>query len=157
MLLLVSFFVYFVIFILFLQQLDGNFIGPKILGDSTGLSSFWVIFAITLFGGIMGIPGMIIGVPVFAIIYAAIKAHVNEKLYKKELTSKTEAYHDLECIDDDGLHYYDFSNSRNDKSFHSGSKYISNVEEWKYRYSEKQKSEIVVKASEAEDKKEEYT
>ncbi len=148
-------FVYFVIFILFLQQLDGNFIGPKILGDSTGLSSFWVIFAITLFGGIMGIPGMIIGVPVFAIIYAAIKAHVNEKLYKKELTSKTEAYHDLECIDDDGLHYYDFSNSRNDKSFHSGSKYISNVEEWKYRYSEKQKSEIVVKASEAEDKKEE--
>ena len=65
------------------------------------------------------------------------------------------SYHDLEYIDDDGLHYYDFSNTRNDKSFHSGSKYISNVEEWKYRYSEKQKSEIVVKASETEDKKEE--
>lgn len=132
-------FVYFVIFILFLQQLDGNFIGPKILGDSTGLSSFWVIFAITLFGGMLGIPGMIIGVPVFAIIYAAIKAHVNEKLYKKNLTAKTEDYHQLECIDDDGLHYYDFSNTRTDKTFHSGSKFISNVEEWKYRYTKKLK------------------
>lgn len=128
-------FVYFVIFILFLQQLDGNFIGPKILGDSTGLSSFWVIFAITLFGGIMGIPGMIIGVPLFAIIYAAIKAHVNEKLYKKNFSLETEDYQNIECIDNNGYHYYDFSESRNDKSFHSGSKYISSVEEWNSRYS----------------------
>ncbi len=127
-------FVYFAIFILFLQQLDGNFIGPMILGDSTGLSSFWVIFSITLFGGVFGIPGMIIGVPVFAIIYAAIKAHVNEKLYKKEFKTKTADYHNVECIDDEGYHYYDFSSSRTDKSFHSGSKYISNTEEWCYRY-----------------------
>jgi len=127
-------FIYFAIFILFLQQLDGNFIGPKILGDSTGLSSFWVIFAITLFGGIMGIPGMIIGVPLFAIIYAAIKAHVNEKLSKKSYTIETEQYQNIECIDDNGFHYYDFSKTRNDKTFHSGSKYISSVEEWNYRY-----------------------
>jgi len=128
-------FVYFVIFILFLQQLDGNFIGPKILGDSTGLSSFWVIFAITLFGGILGIPGMIIGVPLFAIIYAAIKAHVNEKLYKKNFSTETEDYQNIECIDNNGYHYYDFTVTRNDKSFHSGSKYISSVEEWNFRYS----------------------
>lgn len=131
-------FVYFAIFILFLQQLDGNFIGPKILGDSTGLSSFWVIFAITLFGGVLGIPGMIIGVPVFAIIYAAIKAHVNEKLYKKDFKTKTEEYHNIECINDEGYHYYDFSDTRNDKTFHSGSKFISNTEEWCYRYEQRE-------------------
>lgn len=131
-------FVYFVIFILILQQLDGNLIGPKILGDSTGLSSFWVIFAITLFGGIMGIPGMIIGVPVFAIIYAAIKSYVNESLYKKKLSSLTEDYTNIECVDDDGNKiYYDFTNTRIDKNFHSGSKFISGVEEWKYRYNKR--------------------
>ena len=52
---------YFVIFILVLQQVDGNIIGPKILGDSTGLSSFWVVFAILVGGGLFGIPGMIMG------------------------------------------------------------------------------------------------
>ena len=137
-------FVYFAIFILFLQQLDGNFIGPKILGDSTGLSSFWVIFAITLFGGVMGIPGMIIGVPVFAIIYAAIKSHVNERLYKKEFKTHTEDYHNIECIDNDGYHYYDFTETRTDKNFHSGSKYISNIEEWNYRYNVRNNHETII-------------
>ncbi len=61
--------VYFVIFVTILQQLDGNVIGPKILGDSTGLSSFWVLFSILLFGGLWGIVGMIIGVPLFAVLY----------------------------------------------------------------------------------------
>lgn len=60
---------YFIIFILVLQQVDGNFIGPMILGDSTGLSSFWVMFAILLFGGLWGFVGMIVGVPLFAVIY----------------------------------------------------------------------------------------
>ena len=139
-------FVYFVLFILFLQQLDGNFIGPKILGDSTGLSSFWVIFAITLFGGIMGIPGMIIGVPLFAIIYAAIKAFVNESLKKKELSAKTESYTDVDCIDEDGIHTYDFKNESKEKeNFHSGTKFISSVEEWRYRYSQKKMAEATEK------------
>lgn len=133
-------FVYFVIFILILQQIDGNFIGPKILGDSTGLSSFWVIFAITLFGGIWGVAGMIVGVPVFAIIYAAIKSLVNEALIKKNLSSKTENYDNLECIDEDGIHVYDFVNNKKDKEFHSGSKFISSVEEWKYRYNLKKQA-----------------
>ena len=62
--------VYFVIFVFVLQQFDGNILGPKILGDSTGLTGFWVIFAITLFGGLYGVLGMIVGVPIFAVIYA---------------------------------------------------------------------------------------
>ena len=59
---------YFIIFILILQQFDGNFLGPKILGNSTGMSGFWVIFAITLFGGLWGVFGMLIGVPTFAVL-----------------------------------------------------------------------------------------
>ncbi len=132
--------VYFIIFILFLQQLDGNLIGPMILGDSTGLSSFWVIFAITVFGGIWGIPGMIIGVPVFAIIYAAIKSNVNQSLVKKELSPNTDHYTNIECIDDDGIHTYDFLNNRKSNEFHSGSRFISSIEEWEYYYEQTKSS-----------------
>lgn len=150
-------FVYFVIFILFLQQLDGNFIGPKILGDSTGLSSFWVIFAITLFGGIMGIPGMIIGVPLFAIIYAAIKSMVNEALIKKNLSSKTDNYTNVDCIDEDGIHTYDFKEKKTgNEVFHSGAKFISSVEEWRYRYDQKKAAEAeAAKAETVKQSKEE--
>ncbi len=84
--------VIFVIFILILQQLDGNVFAPKIIGDSTGLSSFWVIFAITVFGGLFGILGMFIGVPLFAVIYASIKTLVNQRLRKKNLPEDTEYY-----------------------------------------------------------------
>lgn len=82
----------FIIFILILQQFDGNILGPKILGESTGLNSFWVIFSITLFSGFFGVLGMFIGVPVFAVIYAAIKTFVNERLEKKNLPVSTEYY-----------------------------------------------------------------
>ncbi len=92
----------FLIFILILQQIDGNIIGPKILGDSTGLSSFWVIFAITVFGGLFGIPGMIVGVPIFAIIYAGIKALVNRSLKKRKLPQNTSLYKEVDYIDKDG-------------------------------------------------------
>ncbi|MCI5481524.1 MAG: AI-2E family transporter [Lachnospiraceae bacterium] len=64
---------YFLIFVLILQQFDGNILGPKILGNTTGLSSFWVLFSITFFGGLFGIAGMIIGVPLFAVIYDLVK------------------------------------------------------------------------------------
>ena len=74
---------YFIIFIWILQQFDGNFLGPKILGDSTGLSGFWIIFSITIFSGLMGVPGMILGVPIFAVFYALIKRYVNHSLQKK--------------------------------------------------------------------------
>lgn len=92
--------VYFLIFILILQQLDGNVIGPKILGNSTGISGFWVIFAITFFGGLYGIPGMFIGVPVFAVIYAFTKRFVNRKLKNKNLPSDTKDYEDVYEIKD---------------------------------------------------------
>ncbi len=91
---------YFLIFILVLQQLDGNVIGPKILGDSTGLSGFWVIFAITIFGGLMGIMGMVIGVPVFAIFYAVVKSLVKTALEKRALPTETLPYMTVGSIDD---------------------------------------------------------
>jgi len=68
---------YFIIFIILLQQIDGNIIGPKILGNSTGLSGFWVLFAILLFGGLWGFVGMIVGVPLFAVIYDIVRKLVN--------------------------------------------------------------------------------
>lgn len=93
--------IYFILFILVLQQIDGNFIGPKILGESTGLSGFWVIFSITIFGGIMGVPGMIIGVPFFAVFYAMVKRATNKKLLKKGLPLETSRYRDVDYIQDD--------------------------------------------------------
>lgn len=92
---------YFIIFILILQQFDGNFLGPKILGESTGLSSFWVIFSITIFGGLFGIFGMIIGVPIFAVFYAFVKKHTNSSLQKKGLPIRTEKYTQVEIITSD--------------------------------------------------------
>ena len=75
---------WFVLFVVVLQQLDGNIIGPAILGDRTGLSSFWVLFTIILFGGLWGIVGMIIAVPLFAVIYDTVKRLVRRGLYNKE-------------------------------------------------------------------------
>ena len=98
--------VYFVIFILVLQQFDGNILGPKILGNSTGLTSFWVIFAITMFGGAFGVPGMIVGVPIFAVIYAAFKSLINTSLVKKNLPQETSAYLAVGSVDEDGFHEY---------------------------------------------------
>lgn len=74
---------WFILFILALQQLDGNVIGPAILGDRTGLSSFWVLFAIILCGGLWGIVGMVICVPMFAVIYDIVKKLVRRGLDKK--------------------------------------------------------------------------
>ncbi len=83
---------YFGILVIFIQQFDGNILGPKILGDSTGLSSFWVIFAITIFGGLFNVFGMVVGVPIFAVIYAGIKAMVNRSLKKKNLPTDLAPY-----------------------------------------------------------------
>ncbi len=83
---------YFVIFILILQQVDGNIIGPKILGDSTGLPSFWVLFAILVGGGLFGFVGMVVGIPIFAVIYAYICFAVNKKLEKKGMSTDLRDY-----------------------------------------------------------------
>ena len=75
---------WFILFVLGLQQLDGNVIGPKILSDRTGISSFWVLFSIILCGGLWGFVGMIIAVPLFAVIYDTVRKLVIRGLKKKE-------------------------------------------------------------------------
>ena len=90
---------YFLIFIIILQQFDGNILGPKILGDSTGLSSFWVVFAILIGGGMFGVPGMILGVPTFAVIYYIARNIINHFLRRRNLPDETDEYIMLVDID----------------------------------------------------------
>ncbi len=84
--------IWFALFILALQQLDGNIIGPKILGERTGLSSFWVLFAIILFGELWGIAGMVVCVPLFAVIYDTVKKLVRKGLANKQQIHLWEKY-----------------------------------------------------------------
>ncbi|MBR4762209.1 MAG: AI-2E family transporter [Clostridia bacterium] len=83
---------YFIIFIILLQTLDGNFIGPKILGDRTGLSNFWVMFAIVVGGGLFNVLGMLVGVPTFAVIYYAFALFINYRLKRKNKPVDSDAY-----------------------------------------------------------------
>lgn len=83
---------WFIVIIIVIQQIDGNIIGPKILGDSIGISPFWILFSILIFGKLLGVVGMIIGVPVFAVIYSVIKEIVENKLRRKGLPIETEKY-----------------------------------------------------------------
>lgn len=83
---------YFALFILALQQFDGNILGPKILGDSTGLSSFWVIVAILVGGGLFGVAGMFLGVPIFACAYTGVRNYSAYRLRKKGLPTATSSY-----------------------------------------------------------------
>lgn len=82
----------FVIFILVLQQFDGNFLGPKILGESLGLPMFWTLFAITVGGGIFGFIGMVAFVPIFAAVYTLFSDFLSEQLHKKGLPAETANY-----------------------------------------------------------------
>lgn len=91
--------VYFGILILIIQQLDGNVIGPKILGNSTGLSPFWVIFSILLGKGLFGFVGMLIGVPTFAVIYYIVSMVIDQKLYNKKLPTESKDYNDAVYVD----------------------------------------------------------
>jgi predicted PurR-regulated permease PerM len=84
--------IWLALFILALQQLDGNVIGPKILGDSTGLSAFWVIFSITVFGSLFGVVGMFIGVPLFAVFYSLIRQFCEWRLDGKGMPTQTASY-----------------------------------------------------------------
>ena len=90
---------YWLIFIIILQQVDGNIIGPKILGSSTGLSSFWVMFAILIGGGLFGFLGMLLGVPVFAMIYYIVQRLVNHSIGNRQLPIATDAYVDVKSVD----------------------------------------------------------
>ena len=95
--------IYFVLFILVLQQFDGNFLGPKILGGSTGLSSFMVIVAILVGGGLFGIFGMFVGVPACAVICTIIRNIINRRLEKKKLPLDVEEYMDMDHLDEETL------------------------------------------------------
>lgn len=90
----------FVVFILVLQQIDGNIIGPRILGDRINLNEFWVTFAILLFGGVFGLFGMVAGVPIFATLYYVIGRWVNMKLEKKGLPTETRRYRHMTAYAD---------------------------------------------------------
>ena len=103
----------FLVFIIVLQQFDGNILGPTILGSSTGLSSFWVLFSITFFGGMWGIVGWLVGVPIFAVIYAFISRITNILLSKKELSTETKDYDDLAYIEN--KEYKTLTDEHNDK------------------------------------------
>ena len=89
----------FIAFIILLQQLDGNIIGPKILGSSVGINGFWVMFSIILGAGLFGFWGMLLGVPVFVIIYAAITGSVTRKLKRSDLPWEAADYMDMAYID----------------------------------------------------------
>ncbi len=84
--------IYFVIFILLLQQFDGNILGPKILGDTTGLASFWVLFSVLVGGGMFGFIGMVVGIPIFAVLYAYATRAVNRRLEKRGLSTELSEY-----------------------------------------------------------------
>lgn len=130
----------FLAMIIILQQFDGNILGPIILGNSTGLSSFWVIFAIMFFGGMMGPIGWLIGVPTFACIYAFVGHVTRIKLRNRKLPRDTSTYINAAYIDDNGVtkiedadnsKYYVHNEAstlrRMFKVYRKGKKYIENV------------------------------
>lgn len=106
---------YFLIFIIVLQQIDGNIIGPKILGNSTGLSSFWVVFAIMFGGGMFGVIGMIFGVPIFGIIYYLIGRFIRFCLHKRNLPEDARDYICAESVDEEQRVICNFSSAENIK------------------------------------------
>lgn len=89
----------FIVFVIILQQIDGNFIGPKILGSSVGISGFWVMFSIILGAGLFGFWGMLLGVPVFVVLYTIINNAVERRLRRGDLPVEVEEYRDLDHID----------------------------------------------------------
>lgn len=83
---------WFLLIILIIQQIDGNIIGPKILGDSLGISAFWILFSLLVGGKLLGFIGLIIGVPLFVLIYSIVKDILEDRLRKKGLAVETEEY-----------------------------------------------------------------
>lgn len=91
----------FIIFIIVLQQFDGNILGPKILSGAIGINGFWVLFSIIVFGGLFGFWGMLLGVPVFVVIYTAVEMLIDNKLKKKNMPTDAAAYENLAYVDND--------------------------------------------------------
>ena len=87
---------YFVIIIIVIQQLDGNVIGPKIVGNAIGIGSFWVLISVLIGGGLFGFPGMALGVPVFAVFYRYADKLMISSLKRREKDTHTSYYYSLE-------------------------------------------------------------
>lgn len=85
---------WFLLIIFLIQQLDGNVIGPKILGDSLGISPFWILFSLLVTGKLLGFIGMILGVPLFVFIYSILKEFMEDRLERKGLPTETEDYYE---------------------------------------------------------------
>lgn len=94
------YFLYFIGVVIIVQQLDGNVIGPMVLGGSTGLSSFWIIFSLLLGQSIFGFIGLIIGIPLFAVIYSIFRARVGGRLKSKGLPSDSNVYRKVAYVDE---------------------------------------------------------
>lgn len=110
----------FLIFELILQQVDGNIIGPRILGGRLGISDFWILVSITVFGSLFGFGGMLLGVPVFTVLYTLLSQAVSNALRKKHLPEKTTDYYSILCVEDLEKHEKDFGEST---VFYSGDTY----------------------------------
>ena len=111
---------YFIIFIFVLQKIDGNFIAPRFLGDSTGMSSLMVLVAIMVGGGLFGIPGMLIGVPVCAVLCTAVRHFMERRLADKNLPTDQEFYNGLDQINEEsheGVHLRRGREVRRDEAF----------------------------------------
>ena len=133
--------VVFIIFIIILQQIDGNIIGPKILGDSTGLSAFWVLFSLLFFNHLMGFWGMLLGVPLFASFYYLLREFINSRLRKKNLPESTNEYVHAVGINEDGsirtiepnvIQFYPL--------FKGNGSYLSQLKQWFERPISKQRA-----------------
>lgn len=111
---------YFLIFEIILQQVDGNIIGPKILGGRLGISDFWILVSITVFGSFFGFAGMIMGVPVFTVIYTLVSEAINKSLSKKKRTLDTEDYYSILTVEDLEKHEQEFGEPA---AFYSGESY----------------------------------
>lgn len=121
----------FVIFIIILQQVDGNIIGPKILGDSTGLSAFWVLFSLLLFNHLMGFWGMLLGVPLFASFYYLLQEVIHAILRKKDLPEDTEMYiHAMGRNEDGSLHIDEPELIRFYPILHGENSLLSQAKDW---------------------------
>ena len=92
--------VYFVIFVFVLQMVDGYIIENRILGEKLGISDFWVLTSILAFGGIFGFGGMLLGVPIFAVLYSLISDAIDRRLAKKRYPLPTDIYYTLQCVED---------------------------------------------------------
>jgi predicted PurR-regulated permease PerM len=89
----------FVVFIVIIQQLDGNVLFPALQGSKSGVSGFWILFAILLFGGMFGFTGFLLGVPVFAVIYEAVRSLARTRLEARGLPAGTDEYEEIAYID----------------------------------------------------------